>query len=88
MKKSIKIVYLIEVLILFFVIIIGLYRKNFDINVAQLSFFGLLSLISLLIFRFPRFSLPLKFVYLIIIIAWAGKSNQNMGFKNSLTIMI
>ena len=54
MKKNIKIVYLIEVLILFFVIIIGLYRKNFDINVAQLSFFGLLSLISLLIFRFPR----------------------------------
>ena len=54
MKKSIKIVYLIEVLILFFIVIIGLYKKNFDINIAQLSFFGILSLISLLIFRFPR----------------------------------
>lgn len=54
MKKSIKIVYLIEVLILFFIIIISLYNKKFDINIAQLSFFGILSLICLLIFHFPR----------------------------------
>ncbi len=54
MKKSIKIVYLIEVLILFFIVIIGLYKKNFDVNIVQLSFFGILSLICLLIFRFPR----------------------------------
>lgn len=54
MKKSIKIVYLIEVLILFFIIIIGLSKKNYDINIVQLCFFGLLSLISLLILHFPR----------------------------------
>ena len=54
MKKNIKIVYLIEVLILFFIIIIGFYKKSFDINNAQLLFFGLLSIICLLIFHFPR----------------------------------
>ncbi len=54
MKKNIKIVYFIEVLILFFIIIVGLYKKNLNINIVQLSFFGLLSIICLLIFRFPR----------------------------------
>lgn len=54
MKKNIKIVYLIEVLILFFIIIIGLYKKNVDINIVQLYFFGILSLVCLLIFHFPR----------------------------------
>ncbi len=54
MKKSIKIIYLIEVLILLFIIIIGLYSKNFNVNIAQLSFFGVLSIICLLIFHFPR----------------------------------
>ena len=54
MKKNIKIVYLIEVLILFFIIILGLFIKSFDINIVQLLFFGILCLICLLIFHFPR----------------------------------
>ncbi len=54
MKKNIKIVYLIEVLILFFIIILGFFIKSFDINLVQLLFFGILCLISLLIFHFPR----------------------------------
>ena len=54
MKKNIKIVYLIEVLILFFTIILGIYIKNSIVNNTLLIFFGLLCLISLLILHFPR----------------------------------
>lgn len=54
MKKNIKIVYLIEVLILFFVIILGLYIKGPDTNTIIMTFFGILCLISLLLLHFPR----------------------------------
>ena len=54
MKKNIKIIYLIEILILFFIIIFKLYIKSIDINLVLLLFFGILCLISLLIFHFPR----------------------------------
>ena len=54
MKKNIKIIYLIEVLILFFIIIFKLYIKKIDVNIVLLLFFGILCLISLLIFHFPR----------------------------------
>ncbi len=54
MKKNIKIIYLIESLILFFIIILKLYLKDVNINIALLSFFGILTVICLLIFHFPR----------------------------------
>lgn len=54
MKKNIKIIYLIEVLILFFIIIFKLYIKRIDINLVLLLFFGILCLICLLVFHFPR----------------------------------
>ena len=54
MKKNIKIIYLIEFIIFIFIIFLKMNIKQIDINITLLSFFGLMCLVCLLIFRFPR----------------------------------
>ena len=54
MKKNIKIIYFLEFLILLFILLCKIINFSNQTNIILLSFFGILCLISIAIFHFPR----------------------------------